>query len=187
VKGSPCKLLWRLRRLSETLHVTRWKPWQGDCIGGWRGPMFGCHMAQSWAGTWQWENAQWGWATGNSKTKMGWLAPNHISATIISILVIYQTSQTILHQLYCCFSNLGENHLLGQTVGVGKPTPFYFKRRFHKGMGGDQAMWKVVPEHKKRCKGQSWLQTEGTKTEMYFLRGLEVPYSDRGVETIIFG
>jgi hypothetical protein len=30
----------------------------GDCTGGWCGPMVGCHMAQSWAATWQWENAQ---------------------------------------------------------------------------------------------------------------------------------
>jgi hypothetical protein len=37
--------------------------WQDDvaggwCVGGWRGPMVGCHVAQSWAAMWQWENAQ---------------------------------------------------------------------------------------------------------------------------------
>jgi hypothetical protein len=31
--------------------------WQGDCGSGWHGTMVGFHVDQSWAATWQWENA----------------------------------------------------------------------------------------------------------------------------------
>jgi hypothetical protein len=57
-----------MKKCHVAVRTTMWKVWmmwqddvvgdmEGDC-GGWHGPMVGCHMAQSWVATWQWENAQ---------------------------------------------------------------------------------------------------------------------------------